>query len=583
MINNTAAGLKTQIEEEVQQYLTEVVQVSDSHEYSQPKLVRRISLFENHIYPNGKIDKQGNYKFWFDVITSPIDSEVKNVDFDTKNIEAYSPRKNDELPCLIVNLRLKEFLRETGQAEEINSAIEEGSGWGNVVWKKTKEGYERVDLRNFYVINQTAFSLNQSPVIERHQFSQSDLRAKLGKWENVESALEECKSDTYKTEIQSQAKNTTVPFYDVFERNGEVSVKDLKETKKQEVSDGDENKYVFAKVISIGKSTATGVAISYIMFAEEMKGKDNSDIYEEFHRSRYKGRWWREGLYELLFDIQVRANQIGNQIALGLEFASKKIARTQDRLIQQNVINDMKNGDVIKSTDLQFLDMRMDGFDQLANDWNRLMELRNEIANSREIVQGITPASGTPLGTSQLLNTNAGKLFDFIREKLAIPFGNIFEKWQVPRLIDDIKGQDILRLTGDSDMMKRLQEIIVEDWYVSNLLAIGPHAPEEAVIFKDLKLQELSSRPQLLMEGFQKLFENFKPHVSVVITGEQINMEAELLSLQGFVALEQDPIRRTALIEMMMKKKGIDAGSLPKSPPLPQPGMQLGLQGMKTA
>ena len=62
---------------------------------------------------------------------------------------AYSDAKIDELPCLIVNLKLKEYLWETCQAEEINSAIEEGSGWGNVVWKKIKEGYERVDLKEF--------------------------------------------------------------------------------------------------------------------------------------------------------------------------------------------------------------------------------------------------------------------------------------------------------------------------------------------------------------------------------------------------------------------------------------------------
>ena len=52
---------------------------------------------------------------------------------------AYSDAKIDELPCLIVNLKLKEYLRETCQAEEINSAIEEGSGWGMSVEKNKKK------------------------------------------------------------------------------------------------------------------------------------------------------------------------------------------------------------------------------------------------------------------------------------------------------------------------------------------------------------------------------------------------------------------------------------------------------------
>ena len=162
--NNTATGLAKQIEQEVSQYLSEVVNVGEGHDFSQYKLVKRISLFENHIYPTGKFDSQGNYKYWFDIITPRIDSEVKNIDFDTKDILVYSDRKNDDLACLICNLKIKEYLRETGQAEEINSTIEEGSGWGNVLWKRVQGTYERCDLRNTYIINQTARNVDQTPL-----------------------------------------------------------------------------------------------------------------------------------------------------------------------------------------------------------------------------------------------------------------------------------------------------------------------------------------------------------------------------------------------------------------------------------
>ena len=40
-----------------------------------------------------------------------------------------------------------------------------------------------------------------------------------------------------------------------------------------------------------------------------------------------------------------------------------------------------------------------------------------------------------------------------------------------------------------------------------------------------------------------------------------------LQSLATFIQLEQDPVRRTALIEMAMKKTNIDVSSLPKSSP----------------
>ena len=565
------SGLRAQIENEIQQYLTGVVQVSEDNNYSQAKLVRRISLFENHIYPTGKFDSQGNYKFWFDIIPLRIDSEVKNVDFDTKNITAYSDRKIDELPNIIVNLKIKEYLRENGQAEELNSAIEEGSGWGNVVWKKVKKGYERVDLKNFYVINQTAKCLDESPCIERHELSQSDLRAKSGAWEYVEEVIKECKLNSYQETAETRGMDTTVPYYLIYERNGEVSVKDLKEAKGKTVREGDENKYVLAKVI-VAASKGTGptggtVNVKYVLFADEISKMP----YKEYHRSRYKGRWFREGLTELLFDLQVRANQIGNQLAQGLEWASKTIFTSNSKLIIQNVLTDLKNGDIIRAENLQHLQVRMEGLDQLANDWNRVIQMANDIANSREIVQGEALPSGTPFRLGALYNQNANKLFDFIREKLAIPLSEIFEEWIIPQLVKELKVKEVMRLVGDSDLMERLRRLVVDSWYLENLLAIGPHDAMTADMLKTAKLEELKQRPQLLMKGLAGVFEGYKPNVSIVITGENSTMNEDLQTLSSFAQLEADPIRRSAIVELMARKKGLDFGALPKSQPVQQP------------
>lgn len=570
MINNQAAGLKGQIEREIQQYLTEVVNVGEGHDFSQYKLVRRISLFENRIYPTGKFDSQGNYKYWFSIQDPCIDDEVKNIDFDTKDPYIYSDRTvGDELPCLICNLKLKEYLKDSGQAEEINSAVEEFSGWGNVVWKKVKGTYDRMDLRNFYVINQTAKSLKESPVIERHDFIASDLRAKAKVWENVSDVIEQCKSDTYKSEIGNMDKNTTVPHYEIFERNGEVCLSDLKEAHGEACSAEDEEKYVFAKVIAAGiKSSTTGVDIKFILFAEELKGKDNSDIYKEAHRGRYKGRWFREGLYELLFDLQVRANAVGNQIAQGLELASKNIYSTEDKLVVQNVMSDLKNGDIIKARNFAHVEVRMNAFDQLANEWNRIISLANRIAHSTEIVQGESQPN-QPFKLGALLNQNANKIYDFLREKLSIPLTVIFQEWIIPDFIADLKMKDIIALTGDVDMLMRIQILIVEDWYKTNLWLLPPHTEDQAKMLKQAKLAELMARPKLMMAGFHALFEGFKPYAKVVISGENNTLDIDLQTLGTFAQLEQDPVRRSAIIELMMKRKGIDVGSLPKTPPAP--------------
>lgn len=579
-INNQANGLKQQIEREIQQYLTEVVQVGQIYDYSQYKLVRRIALFESHTYPTGKFDTRGNYKFWFDIVSSRIYNEVKNIDFDTKDIVIYSDRQNapqkDDLPVLISNLKLKEYLRETGQAEEINSALEQGSGWGNIVWKKVKGSYERVDLRNFYVINQTAQDLDDTPVIERHEFSARDLRAKSGSWENIKDTLQHCKKNTYKTQVEDIVKDTTTPFYEIYERNGDVCLKDLKEALGQEIEDGDEDEYVFAKVIAAASnSTASGAKIEYLLFVQEMPNKDNCDLYAEFHRGVYRGTWWREGMYELLFDLQVRANQVGNQIAQGLEYASKVILQTPDKLIVQNVQSDLNNGDIIRTTKLEQVPLALQGMNELIAEWNRIQQHANDIANSSPIVTGEGLPQRMPFQEAALLNQNANKLFDYIRQKLAIPFTVIFEEWIVPELVASLKTKDFLRLTGDPATLARIYAMIVDDWYLSNLVAIGPHGQDVADFLKQQELQKLIKNPNRVMQGIKAVFKDFEPSVSVVITGENSTLPQDLQTLQSFIQLEEDPVRRSAMIEMAMAKKGIDVASLPKGQPQqPQQGQQ---------
>lgn len=572
MANSTEkTALMKQIEREIKDYTTKVISLGDNITYSQHKLVRRIVLFESKTYPTGKFDSQGNYKYWFDMITPRVDDEVKNIDFDTKNIEGFTPRPIDETINIIVNLRLRDWLRENGQAEELNNAIEEGSGWGNVVWKKIKGSYERVDLRNFYVINQTARSLRNTPVIEYHELSQTELRDKSGKWENVDKVISNCGTNSYKRDDSATEEETTTPYYSIFERNGEVNLYDLKKTRltlgleTEAPTEKDKEKYVYAKVIAAGTQNSNGaVKIKYITFADQLSKA--AFPYKEYHRGRYKGRWWREGLYELLFDIQVRGNEIGNQIAKGLEWSSKKVFYSPDKLVIQNVMTDLKNGDLLRTKDLKSVDVRMEGFDQLVNEWNRLVQMADDIANSLEIVQG-EAQPGQPFRLGALLNINANKLFDFIREKLAIPLGEIFEQWIIPQLIDELKKENIVKLTGDSDMMNRLHELVVEAWYVRNLTSFAPHGPDVQAFIKTQQLEKIKKNKNLFVKEFHAMLEDYKPRAAVVITGENIDIQEKLQTLGTFISMESDPVRRSYLIEKAMRLKGIDVGALPRSTP----------------
>lgn len=550
------------LEQEIDDYLTKKVDLADGVKFSQNALIKRIVLFQNHIFPAGNIDSQNNYLYWSDIITSRVNSEVKNIDFDSNAVSIYSEATlADRLAVILSNLYLKQWLGNNRIGGKINDSIEEFSSWGNVVWKKIKGGYEKCDIKNFYALNQTAETLDDSDVIERHILTQLDLRSKKGVWDNVDEVIKDCGNRYFSATEKSANIDSKNKFYEIYERNGEISEKDLNEAKGKQ--GGKEDKYLMAKIIVAGlKKSENGK--KYILFADEIKDKP----YKEAHRGKYEGRWFRKGLTEILFDPQNRANEIGNQLARGLEWASKTFFRYSDTLIIQNALTDMRSGDMVKSKDLSQVEVQMQGFDQLIADWNRNIQLANELANSYEVVQGITPASGTPLGTSEMLNANAGKLFNFLREKLAISLEEVFDDWIIPDMMKDLKTKKVLELTGSETLLKEYNKMLVNAWYLNNLLSFPPHSSQQAEQIKQLKLEELKGKKQTLnLEN--EFWDDFKPRARVVISGEGLNLTKDLENLATFIQLETNDERRTALIEMALIKSGVDISSLPKS--LPQP------------
>ena len=554
-------------ENEITDYLTKDFEISENFRFSQYKLIKRIVLFANMIYPKGKIDKQGNYKYWIDIISPRIDSEVKNIDFDTKDIVLYSESRKDAGIMLLCNLSLRQWLRDNGKSEEINDAIEEGSGWGNVVWKKIKGGFEKIDLKNFYVINQTAKSLEDTPVIERHILTQSYLRTKKGVWENIDEVIKNCGNKFFSTTPQGTTEEKETPYYEIFERNGEVSQEALYEAMGKKGGSPDE--FVLAKIICAGLRNGEGGA-KYILFAKEISEMP----YKEYHRGRYNGRWWRLGIYELLFDIQTRANEISNQMAIGLSWASKTIFKSSDNLLRRNILKQLNSGSIIKTLDLEQVNVRMEGADQLIADWNRLMITADKLCNSYEVVTGESMPSGTSFKLGNMINQNATKLFDFIREKLALSLQSVFQDWIVDDLISNLKRKEVIRLTGDEEGIYQLYEMMINGWYINNLLYLPPHSKEQAMEIKQTKFKEVLDSPEKYIKTEKDWLDGVKSRVSVVISGENVNLTKELENLASFIQLETDPVRRSALIDIAMEKSGVDTRSLPRTMPMQQPAQQ---------
>lgn len=552
---------------EVHEYLFGDVEISDGVRFSEHKLKKRIMYFKNRHYPTGKITEDGDYEYWFDIIHSRVNSEVKNIDFDSKHVLLFSNSPVQDFSAVYVaNLGLDEFMWENGIAEELNSSVEEFSADGNLLFRKTSEGYEPWDMLNTFLTNPTARTVNDTDIIERFYMTQDDLRKKRQLFKNVDEVIENCGNKFFSKVENGVGEVRSKKMYEMYRRTGEISEKDLFEA--QGKKGGDENKFILARLVVAGirKGVTSG---RYVLFAEELKGT-MSDYFVEAHRGPYKGRWFREGMYELLFDHQVRYNDITNQIARGLDWASKVLFRHTDVQTLQNIRTALDNGALIKSENIQQIEVRLQGFDQLVNDRNNIIQEANDIANSYEIVQGKNLPSQTAFRTAAVMDTNASKLYVFLRQKLSLAYKRVFKEFVIPDLVKSMRVKDILRVTGDPIFIEKFMKMGVNSWYIKNLAKIGPHSFDQAEFIKETKLMEMSKTDPMIM-NVKEIWEGVLPRLYVTITGENYLTE-EIDTISSLLQYEQDPMRRAYLLDLVYAVKGIP------TPPAPNPMLAPGAE-----
>lgn len=566
----TASPLHSRIETEISNYLTCKIEVSPGVFFSQHKTINRINKFKNRDLTGTKINPDLSYDYYFDIVSPRTDSEVKNLRFDTKHILVFSQNPRKDFPAVfIANAMLKSWMAESGEDLELKSAIEEFVSNGNIGFKKISGGYERVDMSNTFITNQKAETINDTDLIERYEMTASQIKV-MKAWDSevADEVIKNLGNKTFTAEKETTPITSSAKRYEIYEYTGEVSEKEFNQIKGEDgEKDGDEHVYFLAKVIVAGLSRG-GKGKKYTLFAEKLKG-EMSDSYIYAHRGRYGGRFWRVGMIELLFDHQVRANEIANQLARGMEWASKVVFKSADSRVLQNIRADLDNGDVVITDDLSQVDVRMRGMDQLIDEWNRVQVDADKLSNSFEVVRGESMPSGTPFRLTALIDANAGKMFTLLRQKITLPYKRVFREWVLPELVKNLKGKDIFRFVGETEILDQLKELMVNKWYVDNLVKIGPHTKELADAIKEEKIEELKETDPII-ENTKEIWKGVMPRLFITITGENSDAADNIQDMVQLLQLEQDPMRIAFLLDSIYKIRGIPVPPLLEEAPVLQ-------------
>jgi len=580
---------------EIKEYEGGYINLSNTVTFSQPKMINIIKTHQNHGFlkslPEGMVDD----RMFYDIVTPLVDTGVKNTDIDTKNVEPTSLTRDYQPQALLIKPELQLFFKYTDEDTRINNIVEAFTDEGNVVVRKVKEGiYKKVLLENLYIIDQTAEYLEDTTVIERDFMDQTKLR-RMTEW-NADEVDNLIKS------FKKSESSTKTPYFEIFYRFGEISLDELNEINGVESTDEkDDNKYVESMVV-FGRAKITRrkddpIALSgekgFILFAEELKPEEikiSRDYiikkykpYEEAHFGAYKGRWLREGYREICIQNQNRANELGNQIRIGMKLSLKHILWSSDNNVKgRNILSSIQDGQILEAKDLQVLNLSENkNLGAYAQEWNQNIQNAREKCRAFEMALSDNAPSSTTATEANINNINNSKYYKFKQQKLGIFFRNVYNRWILPELLKNISDEHEIEISGDPSYMDLIYDALINNWYLQNIYKMPTHGPEEADMIKQAKKEELQKKPKLFIKILKDYFKNAEIVLDVTVTDESSNKQTKVSNGLNLVKYTSNPnIMQDSMSRDIINEIANDLGFKVKktAPPQPTP-MQPG-QGM---
>ncbi len=520
------------IKKEIDEFENESIEITEGFQFNQKETINQIYLYYNSKYLSGDIDDQGDKKYFFNITRNPCNVGTKAIDFDTKHIRILTAKGGNPLKTWFFERDLQFWFKDKNFGKVLNRIFYELPIFGSVVLKIINGKLYFVDLRNF-IVEQSADSLDKANyIIEIHNYTPVEFRkiAQEKGWKNVEQTLDEFR------EMDEQ-------FIKVYERYGEVE---------------ENGEYVFKRVIlaDVGKDIEeNGEVIPHTGFVLDEEKIDELP-YWEFHWEKIPGRWLGVGRVEILFDPQIRTNEISNQQVKSSYYSTLRLWQTRDEGIDRNLLTDVDNGEVLNvESEIVQIDMADRNLAYYSQEINRWLSNRDELTFSYDVVRGERLPAGTPLGSARLAAGMAGSYFDQIRENVAMDIKELLYRVIIPQFEKENRGEHYLRLAGED--LDKYNELLIEQKFQKELLRIirrTGHIPykEERELLRASIGERVKKGKEKLVKIAKGFYSDIKYKIDIVITGEALDTSIKAVNL--FAALQAVTADPTLLTDPVKKK-----------------------------
>ena len=534
------------VRKQEQDYINSDTQISEHVSFSPKDNIDKIEAYLNSKHISGDKDSLGRDKPFFNIVTAASNVWYRATDIDRKDIRIKSTKSSSHTTAMLANAKSKEWMRKSGFGTFLNDWGLTLARYGSAVSKFVEQDGKLVATVvpwNRLIVDAIDFYGN--PVIEKHYWTPAQLRKnKMFDAEQVESLIEH--SLQARETMKGDKSDNKANYIEVYELHGEFSKEMLTE------KESDENIFVQQVHICSFTTTEDGEFLDFTLY----KGQEKNP-YHIAHLIKQDGRVMSIGAVEHLFEAQWMVNHNEKAIKDHLELASKMVFQTSDPAYQGKNTGDLDNGSILYHEVNQPLT-------QLANTSHDIGSLQsskvdwqnqgNDITSTPDAARGVTPPSGTALGTVQITTAQGLSLFELMAENKGLALEEIWREFVIPNIKKDLNTKEEIVATLDNMSIKQIDSLYVpnEAKRRFNEMAVekvikaletddmsqvpSPYDPRQGEMevageMKNLGNNRYFAPDELSEKTWKEVFDGFEWDVEIEVTNEQSDKQAILANL----------------------------------------------------
>src|SRR3990167_7302541 len=579
-------------------YRTGSTKLGEYVDFSLYDTIERIIAYLNSKHTSGDKDSLGRDKPFFNIVTAAVNIWYRATDIDRKDIIIRADKGANIISAFLATVILQQWMNRERFGTFLNEWGRTLSAFGSAVSKfivKDGELIPTVVPWSRMIVDPIDF--DALPRIEKFYKTPSQLRKM--KQLNQDTIDKLIASRSSRKTIQGTRKDNQDEFIELYEVHGELPLAFLKSVDDRKEKDWTTYRQQMHIISFVEKGR--GEYDDFTLYS----GKEKEDPYIKTDLIPEEGRTLAIGAVEYLFDAQWMQNHTIKNMKDTLDLSSKLIFQTADpRFTNKNVLSVMETGDILLHnpnqplTELNNSKVDIAALQNFSNQWKVLSQ---ELTSTPDSQRGINPPSGTPLGTTQILNQNSNSLFEIMTEHKGLGIEEMLRRFIIPFIKTKLDTKDeVVAVLDDHDIKKidamyipkeavRRYNLSAKEQILSGQIpSVFNQQESEQQITKELSLLG-NIRPLFPKDiTWKKVFENFEWEAEVGITNEPMDKQTMLTTLTSVLqsiasnpAILQDPNAKLVFNKILSFAGGVSPVelSLNQQPPTnPQGRSVVGVQ-----